>query len=154
MSRLQKRSVHTISYMADGASVERILQHRLINNAIERKSTRQWAFSSPIDTRTKETVSAPLLDDGKPCVYGEDVKHSRKNGRGSVQSGAHTLGIGSFVAGYWQLKKLMESPDSPLLRADIVNVDKQDDRAAARLFLSAALDHLSRTQPTEIGLAV
>ncbi|EIW65082.1 uncharacterized protein TRAVEDRAFT_86465, partial [Trametes versicolor FP-101664 SS1] len=37
---------------------------------------------------------------------------------------------------------------------DIVGVDKQDDRAAARLFSSAVIDYVSRILPDELGLTI
>ncbi|KAI0630924.1 hypothetical protein C8Q77DRAFT_1062540 [Trametes polyzona] len=40
------------------------------------------------------------------------------------------------------------------MKSDIVGVDKQDDRAAVRLFSSAVIDYISRTLPKELGLAV
>ncbi|KAI0309490.1 hypothetical protein OF83DRAFT_1166849 [Amylostereum chailletii] len=39
------------------------------------------------------------------------------------------------------------------MTSDIIGVDKQDDRAAARLFSAALLEYASRQQPNEIGLA-
>ncbi|KAH9900737.1 hypothetical protein C8Q73DRAFT_637615 [Cubamyces lactineus] len=40
------------------------------------------------------------------------------------------------------------------MKSDIVGVDKQDDRAAARLFSSAVLDYISKVLPDELGLAI
>ncbi|KAI0327091.1 hypothetical protein GY45DRAFT_1163727 [Cubamyces sp. BRFM 1775] len=40
------------------------------------------------------------------------------------------------------------------MKSDIIGVDKQDDRAAARLFSSAVIDYISRTLPSELGLAI
>ncbi|KAH9846015.1 hypothetical protein C2E23DRAFT_745055 [Lenzites betulinus] len=40
------------------------------------------------------------------------------------------------------------------MKSDIVGVDKQDDRAAARLFSSAVIDYASRILPDELGLAI
>ncbi|OSC97162.1 hypothetical protein PYCCODRAFT_1377732 [Trametes coccinea BRFM310] len=40
------------------------------------------------------------------------------------------------------------------MKSDIIGVDKQDDRAAARLFSSAVIDYASRTLPGELGLVI
>ncbi|KAI9066464.1 hypothetical protein FKP32DRAFT_1565821 [Trametes sanguinea] len=40
------------------------------------------------------------------------------------------------------------------MKSDIIGVDKQDDRAAARLFSSAVIDYMSRILPEELGLAI
>ncbi|KAJ3925265.1 MAG: hypothetical protein NXY57DRAFT_907295, partial [Lentinula lateritia] len=40
------------------------------------------------------------------------------------------------------------------LKTDIIGVDKQDDRAAARLFSSAVIAYLSKHSPDELGTAI
>ncbi|EIW63091.1 uncharacterized protein TRAVEDRAFT_114404, partial [Trametes versicolor FP-101664 SS1] len=40
------------------------------------------------------------------------------------------------------------------MKSDIIGVDKQDDRAAARLFSSAVIDYTSRILPDELGLVI
>ncbi|TFY75260.1 hypothetical protein EWM64_g8752 [Hericium alpestre] len=83
-----------------------------------------------------------------------DGKHAKKNARGSVTSGARVIVAGRYLVSYDQLAQIAEGEKSPLCRSDIIGVDKQDDRAAARLFLSAVIEYVSRTQPHELGLAI
>ncbi|KAI0359464.1 hypothetical protein OH77DRAFT_1395188 [Trametes cingulata] len=40
------------------------------------------------------------------------------------------------------------------MKSDIIGVDKQDDRAAARLFSSAVIEYASRILPDELGLSI
>lgn len=72
-----------------------------------------------------------------------------------MQSGAHTLVLGNYVAHFGQLKNIALSKISPLRSRDVIGVDKQDDRAAARLFSSAVVDYLSSSDDRlEYGLTV
>ncbi|KAK7686046.1 hypothetical protein QCA50_010858 [Cerrena zonata] len=157
-SKLQQRGVHHISYTPDGASMERRLEHKLLSEATESGNVRTWSFSSPIPGSISPfTISVPLLpESGKPRVLGTDGKHGKKNRWGSVHSGAHTLVLGNYIAHFSQLKEIAESETSPLLQADIIGVDKQDDCAAAHLFSSAVIDHLQMQTPkdSKLGLAI
>ncbi|GJE95750.1 hypothetical protein PsYK624_119370 [Phanerochaete sordida] len=153
--RMQRFGINYVSYLADGAANERRLQHDLLTKAVAANQVRRYSFKSPISSSAAPVeIVVPLLENGRPRVVTSDMKHSRKNARGSVQSGSHTIGAGYFVAHIGQLRKIALAPDSPLLHSDIIGGDKQDDRAAARLFSSAVIEHLSETQKTELGLAV
>ncbi|KAK7684272.1 hypothetical protein QCA50_012596 [Cerrena zonata] len=120
------------------------------------RQVRERTFPPPIPGGTPSfTVTIPLLPvSGKPRVLGTDGKHGKNNG--SVQSGAHTPVLGNSIAHFGQLKEIVDSENSPLLRADIIGVDKQDDRAAARLFSSAVIDYLQQQthRDTKVGLTV
>lgn len=158
-SRLQQLGIHHISYTPDGVSTERRLEHELLRESRDAELTRKWSYPSPIPGSTVPfTISTPLLSQSKePRVPGSDGKHGKKNGRGSVQSGAHTLVLGNFVAHLRHLKEIIESDISPLLRSDIIGVDKQDDRrAAARLFSSGVIDYFQQqmTNETKAGLVI
>ena len=156
--KLQLRKIHHISYTPDGASTERRLEHELLREARESGNVLTWTYPSPIPGSSSPfIISVPrLLLSGMPRVVGSDGKHGRKNSRGSVQSGAHTLVLGNYITHFRHLKEIAESDVSPLLRGDVIGVDKQDDRAAARLFSSAVIDHLQSQTPkdTKLGLAV
>lgn len=153
-SRLQHFGLRHISYNADGASSERRLERNLKDLASTTGQTRTWTFTSPLPDTTTISITVPLLSNGQPRVLGTDGKHCKKNGRGSIQSGAHTVVLGNYLAHHGQLVKIVRSSDSPLLEGDITRVDKQDDRAAARLFSSGTLEHVSQNQPLETGLSV
>lgn len=150
--RLQRHEICHVSYTPDGAANERRLERDVLTKAREADRMRRWRFTS----RGGDTVvvEVPLLDNGKPRVLSSDGKHSRKNARGSVQSGAHTLGLGNYIAHIEQLVKIAKAVGGPLLYSDVVGVDKQDDRANARLFSSPVIQHISETDKIELGLAV
>jgi hypothetical protein len=151
--KMTERGMHHISYNVDGAQTERSLTHDIHNEAAESGNMKTWIFKHPQGTGSL-AVEAPLLSNGQPRVMGTDGKHAKKNGRNAASSGARVLAMGHFIVHWGQLRALAESKDTPLLKADVIGVDKQDDRAAARLFSSATIDHISKTQPTEIGLAI
>lgn len=156
--RLQQLDIHHVSYTPDGASTERRLEHELLREAHDSHRIRKYTYPSPVPgITTPLTVSIPLLSESrKPRVLGTDGKHSKKNARGSVQSGAHTLVLGNYIAHFGHLKEIAEAETSPLLKADIIGVDKQDARAAARLFSSAVIDYLQgqTAKDAKLGLTV
>jgi hypothetical protein len=152
--QLARCQLHYISYNVDGVSIERGLGHELHNNAVNAGTTRTWSFKHPCPGQPALIIQAPILANGLPRVVSTDGKHAKKNGRGSATSGARVLAMGNYLVHYGQLADLAQSEGSPLLKADIIGVDKQDDRAGARLFSSAVIEHISRTQPSQIGLAV
>jgi hypothetical protein len=141
--RLEAHGLHHTSYNVDGVSIERGLGHDLHNEAISAGKIHTWTFQHPIEGRPPILLQAPVLKNGKPRVVGTDGKHLKKNARGSATSGARVLILGHYVVHYGMLATLAESPNSPLLRADIIGVDKQDDRACARLFSSSVIRQIS-----------
>lgn len=153
-NQLARCGLHYISYNVDGVAIERGLGHELHNDAVKSQATRKWTFKHPRVGAPALTLEAPILANGKPRVVSTDGKHAKKNGRGSATSGARVLALGNYLVHYGQLADLARSEDTPLLKADIIGVDKQDDRAGARLFSAAVIEHISRTQPNEVGLAV
>ncbi|OJT05301.1 hypothetical protein TRAPUB_3891 [Trametes pubescens] len=153
-SKLASRGLHTVSYNVDGVETERGLTHDLQQEAIAAGRSRTWTFKHPIAGRPLLQLTAPLLENGKPCIMSTDGKHAKKNGRGSVTSGARGIAIGRYLVHFGLLKQVAEGENSPLMKSDIVGVDKQDDRAAARLFSSAVIDYVSRILPDELGLTI
>lgn len=152
--KLASRGLHTVSYNVDGVETERGLTHDLQKEAIAAGRSRTWTFKHPIAGQPQLQLTAPLLANGKPCIMSTDGKHAKKNGRGSVTSGARGIPIGRYLVHFGLLKLVAEGENSPLMKSDIVGVDKQDDRAAARLFSSAVIDYASRILPDELGLTI
>ncbi|KAH9943952.1 hypothetical protein B0H21DRAFT_469767 [Amylocystis lapponica] len=151
--KLMERGLHIVSYNVDGVQIERGMTHDIENDAILSGDIYSWTFEHPLPDHPPLIVHAPILANRKPRIGGTDRKHAKRNGRGSATSGARVLVLGPYLVHYGQLAMLAESKNSPLMKSDIVGVDKQDDRAAARLFSSAVIDHISITQPGELGLA-
>lgn len=130
------------------------MTHEIHNAAVLAKSTKIWTYAHPLSSQPQLVLETPILSNGKPRVMSTDGKHLKKNGRGSATSGARVLVLGRYLVHYGLLASLALSSNTPLMKTDIIGVDKQDDRAAARLFSSAVIEHLSRTQQNELGLAI
>ena len=63
-----------------------------------------------------------------------DPPHGRKTSRNQPQHGTKTASLGEGFIVNRSLVDLSEIPESGLYRADVINVDKQDDGAAHRFF--------------------
>ncbi|KAG8700389.1 hypothetical protein FRC08_004733 [Ceratobasidium sp. 394] len=77
-----------------------------------------------------------------PVVTIQDVKHAMKTARNCIYSGTRSMVLGNCVVHYLQVLMLSVHPRSPLYQRDVSKVDRQDDRAATRLFSSAFLQHI------------
>jgi hypothetical protein len=152
--KLAERGIHHVSYNVDGVSTERGLTHDLLLEAVASGRVHTWSFKHPLPGKPSIHIEVPLLENGKPRVSGSDGKHAKKNARGAALSGARVLALGRYLVHFGQLMALATSERSPLLKKDIIGLDKQDDRAAARLFASAVIRHIEATQPDSIGLAI
>jgi hypothetical protein len=69
-----------------------------------------------------------------PYFPNQDPEHGRKTGRNQPQHGTKTASLGEGFIVNRCLVDLCESPDSGMYRADVINVDKQDDGAARRFY--------------------
>lgn len=81
---------------------------------------------------------APIYS-GKPIIRIQDPKHAKKNGRNAIHSGARFLVLGNHTVRYDQIYQLAQEENSALYMRDVINVDKQDDGAAYRVFCSTFL---------------
>lgn len=152
-AKLSSRRLHIISYNVDGTEIERGLTNEIQQAAVQSGRVHTWTFTHPVRGSPDLVLQVPTLANKKPCIMGSDGKHAKKNSRGSATSGARVLPLGRFLVHYGQLARLAQGANSPLLKTDIIGVDKQDDRAAARLFSAAVIKYISSTMPEEIGLA-
>jgi hypothetical protein len=74
-----------------------------------------------------------------PMKPDQDPEHGRKTGRNQPQNGTKTASLRvGFVVNH-SLVELCEMPDSGMYRADVVNVDKQDDGVARQFYHPKAL---------------
>ncbi|PKK57846.1 hypothetical protein RhiirC2_797300 [Rhizophagus irregularis] len=82
---------------------------------------------------------APIYS-GKPIIHIQDLKHAKKNRRNTIHSGAHFLVLlENHTVRYDQIYQLAQEKNSALYMQDVINVDKQDDRAVYRVFCSTFL---------------
>ncbi len=153
-AKLAARRLHVLSYNVDGVETERGLTHEIQRDAFQVGRAHTWTFKHPVAGQPALSLKVPLLENGKPCIMSTDGKHAKKNGRGSATSGARGLILGRYPVHFGQFAKLAEGKNSPLLKSDIIGVDKQDDRAAARLFSSATIEYISVVAPEELGLVI
>ena len=98
----------------------------------------------------------PIIN-GKPLVRIQDSKHAKKTARNQLFTGAQLLSLGIDTARYDQLYQLAHRDEHILLKRDVLNVDKQDDGAAYRMFHSDNLLQIIESQniPSDmIGLFI
>ena len=142
-------SIYPVSLASDGTETERKLQ-RLINDSAQ--SHFFYGISNPVANCTVN-LNIPLFH-GHPSIIVQDSKHGLKTGRNQLFTGARMLVIGNYPCFYQQLLSFTTHPLGPLFSRDVERVDRQDDRAAARLFSAEALVfHMSHYQ-SQVGLSV
>lgn len=127
-----------ISCASDGAASELAAQN-LMDNEI--------SVGEPLLYENIEhgyRIKAPVLETG-PFFANQDPEHGRKTGRNQPQHGTKTASLGEGFIVNQSLVDLCESPDSGLYRADVINVDKQDDGAARRFYHRKALRACTET---------
>lgn len=146
---LDSHGIHPTSLSSDGTETERALQRSIAANS---PSYYSHTIISSVPNCTI-TSQVPLIN-GFPSVIVQDSKHAAKTGRNQLLSGARFLAIGSFPMFYHMLLDLANHPLSCLFRRDVERVDKQDDRAAARLFSGETLHCLSTHFPGHRALIV
>ena len=125
-------NINLISVGADGAITEYNAQILLMQG---NDTTEFLTYDNNI---YNVHFQAPVYSE-KPIVQIQDLKHAKKNGRNAIHSGARLLVLGSHTVWYDQIYQLAQEENSALYIRDVVNVDKQDDGAAYRVFCSTFL---------------
>ncbi|KAG8765471.1 hypothetical protein FRC12_007479 [Ceratobasidium sp. 428] len=137
MSGLLDAGICVTSYACDGSATERKVTRLFRESASKRV---EYSIPHPEPGFLPHTVSlyfyGPQL---RPIVSIQDSKHALKTCRNVLFSGTHSLTIGNCVLHYQQLLALSKHRLSPLYQRDVVKIDRQDDRAALRLFSSAMI---------------
>ena len=121
-----------ISIASDGAANEYNAQLELM------KGNNTNNFLVYKDEFYNINFSAPIYEN-RPIIRVQDLKHTKKNGRNNVHSGARLLILGKDTVRYDQILTLAKDDNSALYMRDVINVDKQDDGAAYRTFCSSTL---------------
>lgn len=146
---LHNVGIFPISQAADGKETERLTQ-RLI--AATADSILPYCIPNEVPGCTLH-FSITMFR-GRPSITVQDSKHGGKTARNQVTTGARFLVLGNFTMIYSMVRDLAAHTLGPLFRRDIENVDKQDDRAAARLLAGETLDFHLKTFPQQTGLSV
>lgn len=116
-----------VSSASDGAAAELSAQNMMDNEA---------SVAEPLvyeNTEHGYHIKIPVFKTG-PHTSKQDDPHGRKTARNQPQHGTKTASLGIGVITNKTLISLAESPNSGMYRADVFNVDKQDDGAARRFF--------------------
>jgi hypothetical protein len=141
--------IHPVSLASDGTETERKLQ-RIIES--RGHSSLIYAIPNAIP-KLAFTLSIPLFY-GFPSVVCQDSKHGSKTARNQLLTGARLITLGNFPCHYAQLREFAYHPKGPLFHRDIEKLDRQDDRAAARLFSAESLSFHTREYPLQTGLSI
>lgn len=128
-----------VSLGSDGSSLERDARRALVRCGFAMSIS--YTIPHP-DTAQPEGIKIPLMR-----IYGryiatiQDPKHGRKTARNNLFSGSRLLALGNHTAHYGQVRYLANKKDTPLFWRDVDRLDRQDDRAAARLFSASFLEY-------------
>lgn len=133
-----ERPLTIVSLGSDGTASEREARRLLFEYA----DVRPEHFSIPSPDSSSDPFKITML-----CIHQktiaiiQDPKHCRKTIRNNLFSGARLLVLGNYIAVYSQVRLLAISEDSPLYYRDVEKLDRQDDRAASRLFSASFLEY-------------
>ncbi|KAJ7446900.1 hypothetical protein B0H11DRAFT_2248676 [Mycena galericulata] len=152
LNGLIDRNYRFISNVADGAAVERDCQTQVAAKGVKKIHL----IRPPVHLPDEPALSIPLYNlRGNLFVNTQDAPHARKTGRNNIFSGARGLILGDYPVYYKQLRDLaVDVADPPLYERDVIRADKQDDRAALRVFSAATLQKLTENIERNMGLIV
>ncbi|EMD33802.1 hypothetical protein CERSUDRAFT_76503 [Gelatoporia subvermispora B] len=122
-----------VSSAADGAASELAAQNLMDQSTSELPPL---LYSYPL---YGINLHAPVFKETGPLVSVSDPQHGRKTARNQPQHGTHTASLGRGYLVNRSLVQLYTVRNSGLVQRDVVDVDKQDDGAARRLFHHTAL---------------
>jgi hypothetical protein len=147
LSGLLERQVQVSSYAADGSTVERSVQKLLKQQATRTEEVR---IKHPADDGTvhEDIIIHIFFFGSQPIAIIQDPKHLLKTCRNNIFSGAQIPILPNHPILFSDIRSMALS-DSPIYRRDVINVDRQDDNAATRLFSSATLEWLSTHRPEQ-----
>lgn len=148
---LHMHGIHPISGASNGTETERSLQD-LISQAAP--SSKAYTISNSHSNSAIISLTIPLIDGQHPFIAVQDSKHALKTARNQMLTGARLLTIGNDVVHYRQLYEVAYA-GSALLTADVGSgLDRQDDRAAARVFSSKMLQFNLTKNPHQRALSL
>ncbi|KAF7306358.1 ULP-PROTEASE domain-containing protein [Mycena indigotica] len=147
---LHQHDVHPMSLSADGADTERSVQRIIANSTSD-----HLFFCIPNNApNCSIEYKLPIAYGSHPLVITQDSKHAAKTARNQLHTGARMPTLGHYTAHYAMIREVAENPASPLQSRDAKGLDKQDDRAAARLFSAQTLEFLTTHYNGRHGLAI
>ena len=146
------KSLCIVSLGSDGSILERDSRRALVRCGF----AEPFSYSIPHpDMAQSEPIKIPLMRIHGRCVTViQDPKHGRKTARNNLFSGARLLVLGNHTAHYDQVRHLASKKDTPLYWRDVDRLDRQDDRAAARLFSAPFLEYCIRNEKSNVALPI
>ena len=147
ISMMHTAGLHPTSFASDGAETECAVQRIVIASAT---AVDLYNINNAIPGCAL-ALEIPLFN-GKPTIAIQDSKHGAKPAHNQLFTGARILTVGNFPVYFQMLLDIVNHPSSPLFRRDVERVDKQDDRAAARLLSSETLDFILTYHSDRAGL--
>lgn len=138
-----------ISLGSDGTSVEWEARRELVRS----KFAQPIEYCIPHPEPGCPPIIIELIQIGeRTMVPIQDSKHLRKTTRNNLFTGAKALILGRHMICFQQIWEIASLPDSPIYTRDVKKLDRQDDRAAARLFSASTLEFIIEHKSTNIGL--
>lgn len=150
---LSEKPLCIVSLGSDGSILEREARRSLVRSGFADRVTH--SIPHPEGSQLGD-IHIPILHIcGQYIAIIQDPKHFCKTGRNNLFSGARLLVLGNHTACYEQVRSMASEADSPLYWRDVDRLDRQDDRAAARLFSASFLHYaISRHGDNYPGLPV
>ncbi|KAJ7709362.1 hypothetical protein B0H16DRAFT_1821435 [Mycena metata] len=150
LNLLNDYGIHPISLSSDGAEVE-----RAASRIIAESTTSHLLYTILNSTPgCAVLLKIPLSFGHFPLIVTQDSKHALKTARNQIFTGARYIVLGFFVVVYAMLRQIAMDIAGPLFTRDVEKVDKQDDRAAARMFSARTLEFQLKNYPGQTGLSV
>ncbi|KAF8171785.1 hypothetical protein K438DRAFT_2024000 [Mycena galopus ATCC 62051] len=147
---LHEADIHPISLASDGVEVKRAAPQMNADSAAD-----YYIYHIPNPTPGCQlTLKIPLYNGRHPTLVLQDSKRALKTARNQILMGARILVMGFFVILYTQIRDLAANIAGPLFTRNVEKVDKQDDRAAARMFSGNTLEFQLKNYPGQTGLSV
>jgi len=146
---LSDANIYPVSLSADGSETERSTQRLIAQSA---DSHRHYVIPNNQPGCSIE-ITIPLFNN-RPSVLCQDSKHGKKTARNQLQSGARFIVFACMPIYFSMLATMVKNVLCPLFKSDVVNADKQDDRAAARLFSAKMLEFQLENHSADRGLSV
>lgn len=142
-----------VSLGSDGSILERDAHRALIRNGFAESIS--YSIPHP-DAMQHLPIVIPLMRMyGQYITATQDPKHGRKTCRNNLFSGARLLVLGNHTTYYEEVRHMAGEKDTPLYWRDVDRLDRQDDRAAARLFSASFLEYcITQHGKTNVALPV
>jgi len=148
IAMMQAAGLHPTSFASDGTETECAVQRIVVASAT---AVDLYNINNVVPGCAL-TLEIPLFN-GRPTIAIQDSKHGAKTACNQLFTGARILTLGNFPMFFQMLLDIINHPSSPLFCRDVERVDKQDDRAAARLLSSETLEFILTHHPDRAGLS-